>query len=426
MPRAALFCTDIASRGLDFPAVDWVVQVDCPEDCDTYLHRVGRTARYDAAGKNASHKDVFSVDALPLEEFAESLGLPGAPKIKYCTKAAAVKNKSYEFDNLLSPEQREKQRQEHVAEIERENAAVDVSDDESEERESGGVQPAAGERAKTRVDKMFMRKNAGVLADHYQKLVDHSGSGNADDDDDDADFITLKRADHALSDSDGDEEDDDEDEEEDDEPVVKVIATNPDTGLPVVIPNIPSQEMSKRQLRKVKEKVIKNTRNTKVIFDDAGNARSTYELLDEESFRKQGDMHTLVDEFQQRNRSAMEEVDVVDRDVARQKRKEKKIARKIREREELMGQGESGPGAVLKTSDDEYSESESGSDVEMASPSAPSKRSFAAQPRSDSDDSEDESSRPSKRRGRILEVDDSAMSLEDQERLALQLLGGGD
>ncbi|KAJ1996542.1 ATP-dependent RNA helicase dbp4, partial [Coemansia thaxteri] len=222
--------------------------------------------------------------------------------------------------------------------------------------------------------------------------------------------------------------DDDEDEEEDDEPVVKVIATNPDTGLPVVIPNIPSQEMSKRQLRKVKEKVIKNTRNTKVIFDDAGNARSTYELLDEESFRKQGDMHTLVDEFQQRNRSAMEEVDVVDRDVARQKRKEKKIARKIREREELMGQGESGPGAVLKTSDDEYSESEyeSGSDVEMASPSAPSKRSFAAQPRSDSDDSEDESSRPSKRRGRILEVDDSAMSLEDQERLALQLLGGGD
>ena len=39
-----------AARGLDFPAVDWVVQLDCPEDADTYIHRVGRTARYDASG----------------------------------------------------------------------------------------------------------------------------------------------------------------------------------------------------------------------------------------------------------------------------------------------------------------------------------------------------------------------------------------
>ena len=45
-----MFATDIASRGLDFPAVDWVVQLDCPEDVNTYIHRVGRTARYKAKG----------------------------------------------------------------------------------------------------------------------------------------------------------------------------------------------------------------------------------------------------------------------------------------------------------------------------------------------------------------------------------------
>lgn len=51
MKHAVLFATDIAARGLDFPAVDWVLQVDAPEDADTYIHRVGRTARYESAGK---------------------------------------------------------------------------------------------------------------------------------------------------------------------------------------------------------------------------------------------------------------------------------------------------------------------------------------------------------------------------------------
>ncbi|KAJ2252803.1 ATP-dependent RNA helicase dbp4 [Coemansia sp. RSA 455] len=494
MTKAALFCTDIASRGLDFPAVDWVVQVDCPEDCDTYLHRVGRTARYDAAGKGLllltpgeapamskllagknipikeispksnkvmtvakqlqhfcfqdpeikylgqrafvtyvrsvflqKNKSVFNVDSLPLDEFAESLGLPGAPKIKFVKKTVAGgKNKSYEFDNLLSAEEREKLRQEHVSEIERENAAVDVDSDDDED--DSGLQQV---KSKTRVDKMFARKNAGVLTDHYQRLVDHSG-GN--DDDDDADFITLKRADHALSDNSDYEDMSSSEEEEEEEPVVKVIAVNPDTGMPVVIPNIPPQEMSKRQMRKVKEKIIKNTRNTKMVFDDDGNARSMYELMDEESFRKQGDVNTLVDEFQQRNRSMMEEIDVGDREVARQKRKEKRVAKKIREREEMAGEGSSESVAVLKTSDDEdevmYSGSDDDSFAEEAVPAPAHKRASASRYDSDSEsegsDAEMDRSHKKRRQGRVLEVDDSAMSLEDQEKLALRLLGGGD
>lgn len=46
-----MFATDIAARGLDFPDVDWVVQVDAPEDSAMYIHRVGRTARYTSAGR---------------------------------------------------------------------------------------------------------------------------------------------------------------------------------------------------------------------------------------------------------------------------------------------------------------------------------------------------------------------------------------
>lgn len=48
--HAYLFATDIASRGMDFPAVDWVIQVDLPENTDTYIHRAGRTARYKYKG----------------------------------------------------------------------------------------------------------------------------------------------------------------------------------------------------------------------------------------------------------------------------------------------------------------------------------------------------------------------------------------
>ena len=49
---SVLFCTDIAARGLDIPAVDWVLQMDCPEDANTYIHRAGRTARYESGGKS--------------------------------------------------------------------------------------------------------------------------------------------------------------------------------------------------------------------------------------------------------------------------------------------------------------------------------------------------------------------------------------
>lgn len=40
-----LICTDVAQRGLDFPAVDWIVQYDPPDDPEEYIHRVGRAAR---------------------------------------------------------------------------------------------------------------------------------------------------------------------------------------------------------------------------------------------------------------------------------------------------------------------------------------------------------------------------------------------
>ena len=50
--NGVLFCTDVAARGLDIPAVNWVVQFDAPQDPDYYLHRVGRTRRMGSKGQS--------------------------------------------------------------------------------------------------------------------------------------------------------------------------------------------------------------------------------------------------------------------------------------------------------------------------------------------------------------------------------------
>ena len=47
-----LVCTDVASRGLDFKGVTWVVHFDLSSQIKEYVNRVGRTARMAQSGQS--------------------------------------------------------------------------------------------------------------------------------------------------------------------------------------------------------------------------------------------------------------------------------------------------------------------------------------------------------------------------------------
>lgn len=46
-----LFSSDVTARGMDFPNVTHVIQMDAPRDRESYIHRLGRTGRQDKYGE---------------------------------------------------------------------------------------------------------------------------------------------------------------------------------------------------------------------------------------------------------------------------------------------------------------------------------------------------------------------------------------
>ena len=45
-----LVATDVASKGLDFPDIQQVINYDMPEEIENYVHRIGRTGRCGKTG----------------------------------------------------------------------------------------------------------------------------------------------------------------------------------------------------------------------------------------------------------------------------------------------------------------------------------------------------------------------------------------
>ncbi|KAF9985080.1 ATP-dependent RNA helicase dbp4 [Mortierella antarctica] len=468
---AYLFCTDIAARGLDFAAVNWVIQLDCPEDPETYIHRVGRTARYEASGQAMlmlcpseeagmvkglerakvpiqevklkqdakdvkkepiqkqmqrlcfndpevkylgqkafisymrsvylqKDKTVFDVNALPAEEFAASLGLPGAPKIKFVEKSKAknaVRGNQKKTSDDEESDQEVEEEEEEKSKVKALDSKKKKSKKEVVPEDDETLEAAAAEtkQPKSKIEKMFNRKNQSVLAEHYTRLVDHDDDnklkGTSGDDDED-DFLTIKRADHDLG---GDE-------------------IPEGTVLPV----------SKRQQKMSKLEKAKNQgQGNKLLFDEDGRAHEIYELEDEASFHAKGDALSQQKEFLEKEKKVMDHADVIDKGAAKEKLREKKAKRKQREREDMMDDSSDDGEEMVVTlgnPDDSGEEYEQEEDYEMDEDVESGDEDETPKKRGWWQDKADEEEAKKKRK--VVEVDEP-QTLAEQEALALKLLG---
>lgn len=74
--RSILISTDVASRGLDIPHVDVVLNFDIPTHSKDYIHRVGRTARAGRAGKAITFVTQYDVELYQRIEYLLGKQLP--------------------------------------------------------------------------------------------------------------------------------------------------------------------------------------------------------------------------------------------------------------------------------------------------------------------------------------------------------------
>ncbi|CAK7900893.1 ATP-dependent RNA helicase Has1p [[Candida] anglica] len=94
--QGILICTDVAARGLDIPAVDWIIQFDPPDDPRDYIHRVGRTAR----GSNGKGRSLMFLTPSELG-FLRYLKAANVPLNEYEFPTSKIANVQSQLTKLI-------------------------------------------------------------------------------------------------------------------------------------------------------------------------------------------------------------------------------------------------------------------------------------------------------------------------------------
>jgi ATP-dependent RNA helicase RhlB len=129
-----LVATDVAARGLHIDGVSHVYNYDLPNDCEDYVHRIGRTARLGAEGDAISFAcDMYAMSLPEIEAYIEQK-IP----VEQITP------------DLLGP----------VAPVARAQSESEGSEDDADEAEDSASTPAEGEEGKLRPPRRSRRRPA--------------------------------------------------------------------------------------------------------------------------------------------------------------------------------------------------------------------------------------------------------------------------
>ncbi|XP_070798960.1 probable ATP-dependent RNA helicase DDX10 [Pituophis catenifer annectens] len=370
---AVLFATDLAARGLDFPAVNWVIQVDCPEDANTYIHRVGRTARYKEGGEALlvllpseengmiqqlsqkkvpvsnikinpeklldvqkklqsllaqdqdlkeraqrcfvsylrsvylmKNKEVFDVLKLPIAEYALSLGLAVAPRVRFLQKV----------QKKLHTTEPEKEGTEQA-----EDPQFSLSDEDLEkcrrifsragmlgQKETEGLSGQISPVEKALQSPSEPEEPATVHESKPESLNFFEDDDDDDDDDDDAskDVLIVKRR--------------------------NVFGVEPEEKAPLVTQNV----KLKKKITKTKEakKVLKRNFkvNTKIVFTDDGELIQQWPPAQKSILDKEEDGDDCNGINIDKAKERLQEEDKFDKEEYRKKIKEKHREKRLKEK----------------------------------------------------------------------------------------------
>ncbi|PWC53394.1 DEAD/DEAH box helicase [Azospirillum sp. TSO22-1] len=99
----ALVATDIAARGIDVDGVTHVINFDLPNEPESYVHRIGRTARAGSAGMALSFCDAEEVAYLKAIEKTIRQPVPADPSHRYHAAAVAQLHASHKGGGAPKP-----------------------------------------------------------------------------------------------------------------------------------------------------------------------------------------------------------------------------------------------------------------------------------------------------------------------------------